>query len=104
MSVCLSVILSVCRIYCNSNQPILLKCGITTGPTNRKKTTYGGDPVADMDISATVESNNFKFSTQLGFGVQLAKNNFQNQNLRVWAREASQEFGTASLFQQRFQI
>ena len=32
--------------YCKSNQPISLKLGIITGPTNQKNgLTFGGDPV-----------------------------------------------------------
>jgi len=33
-------------------------------------------------ISATVEASNFKFSTQLGFGTSLPKNDVQDQNWR----------------------
>ena len=42
----LSVCLSVCLDYCKSNQPISLKLGVMTRPTNRKNwVTFGGDLV-----------------------------------------------------------
>jgi len=42
-------------------------------------------------ISATVEASNLKFSTQLGFGTSLPKNNVLDQNWRGCGTGASKK-------------
>ena len=50
-------------------------------------------------ISATVEASNFKFSTQLGFGTSLPKNNVLDQNWRgCGPAEHPKKFGTPTYF------
>ena len=50
LSVCLSVCLSVNSNYWNGNEPILLKLGVMTGPTNRKSwLTFDGAVFPDTD-------------------------------------------------------
>jgi len=44
-----------------------------------------------LRIFATVESSNFKFGTQIGFGTSLPENNVLDQNWRGLARAASQK-------------
>jgi len=56
-------------------------------------------------ISATIEANNFKFGTQLGFGVWLTKKQLLGPKLAgVWARGASKKFRTPYLFLQPLKL
>jgi len=52
-----------------------------------------------LRIFATVEASNFKFGTQLGFGISLPKNNVYDQNWRgPGPGEHPKKFGTPYLF------
>ena len=52
-----------------------------------------------LRISATVEASNFKFSTELGFGTSLPKNNDLDQNWRGFGLgEHPKKFGTPTYF------
>jgi len=56
-------------------------------------------------ISATVEVNNFKFGTQLGFGTNLPKNDDLDQNWRgSGPGEHPKKFGTPYLFLQPLKL
>ena len=60
---------------------------------------------ATLRIFATVESSNFKFGTQLGFGTSLPKNNVKDQNWRgSGPGEYPENFGTSYLFLQPLKI
>ena len=62
------------------------------------------DIQSKLFISATVKDSNFKFGIQLGFGEQLAKNNFTTKIGGVQARGASQKFGTPYFFLQPLKL
>ena len=58
-----------------------------------------------LHSSATVEANNFKFGTQIGFGTSLPKNELQDQNWRgPGLGEHPKKFGTPYLFLQPLKL
>ena len=57
-----------------------------------------------LTYSATVEANNIKFGTQLGFGTRLPKTTFMTKIDGVWVREHPKKVGTPYLFLQPLKL